>query len=321
MFYRLIKSYARLAIKLYCKKIVVNKPELLSGKGPVLFAANHPNSFLDGIILTTLLDAPLYSLARGDAFKNKVLAPILRKLLLLPVYRTSEGVENLGSNYVTFKACQEAFKAKSCVLIFSEARCVNEWQLRPLRKGTARLAFSSWQEGIPLKVIPLAFNYDRFTFFGKTVHLNFGDAIPPLITGEGNPTGKQLKEFNDQLYKTLDPLVYKAANPLEIKNYFPKIKSGFKSLICFLPGLVGWLVHAPLFFICKFYTDLKFKKSDHYDSVLTSLLLITYPVYLLFFVVLMFQIIRGFSLLGLFVLPITAWCWLQINHLFIRNSS
>lgn len=320
MFYRLIKIYARFMIRLYCKEIVVNKPELLSVKGPVLFAANHPNSFLDGIILTTLLDAPLYSLARGDAFK-KTLAPVLRKLLLLPVYRTSEGMHNLNTNYVTFSACQEAFRKRSCVLIFSEARCVNEWKLRPLRKGTARLAFSSWQAGIPLQVIPLAFNYDGFKRFGKTVHLNFGEPIYPMLTGEINPAGRHFNEFNQKLYEELNHLVYKAANASEVKNYFPKHESPFKSIVCLLPGVAGWLLHAPLFFLCKAIAHLKFNKSDHYDSILTTLLLITYPFYLLVIIISFFRETGGLSLSALIMLPFTAWCWLQVNHLFNKKSS
>lgn len=321
MFYRLIKIYARLVIRLYCKKIVVNKPEIISIEGPVLFAANHPNSFLDGIILTTLLDAPLYSLARGDAFRKGAMTSILSRLLLLPVYRTSEGIENLNANYTTFKACQEAFKQKSCVLIFSEARCVNEWKLRPLRKGTARLAFSSWQQGIPLQVIPLGFNYDLFKTFGKTVHLNFGEPIPIMNTGEDNPTGKHFNKFNEKLYAALDPLVYKAAGATEVKKYFPENYSIYKSIICFLPGLAGWLLHVPLFFSCKAFAYLKFKKSDHYDSILTSLLLMTYPFYLLLVIMVLMQGTGGLSFLALFLLPFTAWCWLQINHLFTKKSS
>src|SRR5687768_13020608 len=162
VFYSLIKTYARLAIHLYCIKIVVNKKEMLRIKGPVLFAANHPNSFLDGIILSTLLDETLYSLTRGDVFQNKTISKILSRLKLLPVYRTSEGAQNLASNYTTFSSCHDIFKKKKIVLIFSEASSINEWHLRPLRKGTARLAFSSWQQGIHLTVIPLAFNYSSF---------------------------------------------------------------------------------------------------------------------------------------------------------------
>ena len=79
-------------------------------EGPLLIAANHPNSFLDAIIIATLFDKPVYSLARGDAFKKPLYARLLRKLNMHPVYRTSEGVENMEHNYSTFDACKVIFK-------------------------------------------------------------------------------------------------------------------------------------------------------------------------------------------------------------------
>ena len=67
----------------------------LNEKGPLLIAANHPNSFLDAIIVSTLFKRPVYSLARGDAFAGKFFTTILTSLNMLPVYRISEGPENL----------------------------------------------------------------------------------------------------------------------------------------------------------------------------------------------------------------------------------
>jgi 1-acyl-sn-glycerol-3-phosphate acyltransferase len=94
-------------------------------------------------------------LARGDAFKNKFISRVLTKLKMFPVYRVSEGVENLNSNYETFESCKNLFRKNGIVLIFSEGKCINEWHLRPLKKGTARLAINSWEENIPLQVLPV----------------------------------------------------------------------------------------------------------------------------------------------------------------------
>ena len=315
MLYSLLKTYARFAIHLYCTKIVVNKKELLKIKGPVLFAANHPNSFLDGVILSTLLDETLYSLTRGDVFKNKTISKILSWLKLLPVYRTSEGTENLTNNYTTFSSCHDIFKKKKIVLIFSEASSINEWHLRPLRKGTARLAFSSWQQGINLKVIPLAFNYNCFKKFGKEVHINFGEEIKK---GSFAPDtdGKQLNDFNVQLQQQLQSLVYEAEDEAAAQKFFTTNKNEVISALLLIPGLIGWVIHSPLFYICRFMTALRFKKSDHYDSVLTALLLLGYPVYVLLLavIVLSYQFYSG--LIFIFFLPVSAWCWLRAKHLF-----
>jgi 1-acyl-sn-glycerol-3-phosphate acyltransferase len=150
---------------------------MLRQQGPLLIAANHPNSFLDAIILSSLFKQPIYSLARGDAFTNKLVTRILTSLNMLPVYRVSEGVENLEHNYTTFDACQKLLSDNKIILIFSEGRCINEWRLRPLKKGTARLALTAWMHNVPLRVLPLGINYSSFRKFGKIIILNFGSFI------------------------------------------------------------------------------------------------------------------------------------------------
>ena len=107
---------------------------MLNEKGPLLLACNHPNSFLDSVILNTLFEQPVWSLARGDVFKKPFYAKLLTALKILPVYRTSEGVENLSENYKTFDACIRIFKSNGIVTIYSEGKCINEWHLRPLKK-------------------------------------------------------------------------------------------------------------------------------------------------------------------------------------------
>jgi 1-acyl-sn-glycerol-3-phosphate acyltransferase len=314
--YQILKAYARLVIHLYCTKIVVNKKELLKINGPVLFAANHPNSFLDGIILSTLLDEDLYSLTRGDVFKNKIIASILSLLRLLPVYRNTEGTHKLSHNYATFTACKEIFTKEKAVLIFSEAGSVNEWHLRPLRKGTARLAFTSWQQGINLKVIPLAFNYNSFKRYGKEIHLNFGEPISKELFIEEDSDGVQHNKFTHQLQQQLSTLVYKAKDEKEAQHFFIKQHSPIKTTLLFIPGIIGWLFNAPFFYLCRILTEIKFKKSDHYDGVLTALLLLGYPFYILTLGLIAgsYNTVAGICLV--FILPMLAWCWLQVKHLF-----
>lgn len=142
---------------------------MLQQQGPLLIAANHPNSFLDAIIISSLFKLPVYSLARGDAFASNFITKVLRSFNMLPVYRLSEGTENLEYNYATFNSCEKLFQKNKIVLIFSEGNCINEWHLRTLKKGTARLVLNAWQNNIPLKIIPLGINYSSFRFFGKNL--------------------------------------------------------------------------------------------------------------------------------------------------------
>src|SRR5690606_28383061 len=205
--YHNLRIVTRLAIRIFCRRIIINKPEMLDEKGPLLLACNHPNSFLDAVILDTLFNQPIHSLARGDIFINKFITKILTSLKILPVYRVSEGVENLSSNYDTFSACKEIFKKNGIILIFSEGRCINEWKLRPLKKGTARLALNSWDNNIPLKVLPVGINYSSFRRFGKNVILNFGTILNASDFNLDKPDGVRNQQFNVKLYAQLKELV------------------------------------------------------------------------------------------------------------------
>ncbi len=311
--YFLLKLYARLAIRIFCRHIRIRQPQLLKSRGPLLLAANHPNSFLDGILLTTLFERDIYSLARGDAFKHPRVNRFLRWLRLLPVYRTSEGVENLGHNYTTFASCRETFKKEGIVLIFSEGRCENEWHFRPLKKGTARLALSAWEDNIPLQVLPVAFNYSSFKKFGKTVHIDFGEVIQETDINRQGAEGKQLLQFNQLLRKQLHPLVYEIApgDKVTVQQKFGRRNSSLFYVLLFLPAIIGLVLHTPLFYPVQWFTKYRFGDSGHYDSVEHSLLMLLYPLYLLLAIIIAANSIGLYALLVLFVFPFTAWAWVQ----------
>ncbi|MDB5223833.1 MAG: hypothetical protein JWN83_2500 [Chitinophagaceae bacterium] len=315
MLYRLLKFPAKLAIYFYCRKIIINKKECLQSEGPLLIAANHPNSFLDAIILATLFKHPIYSLARGDAFVNSFYKRLLYSLNMLPVYRLSEGAENLEHNYTTFSACVDIFKKKGIVLMFSEGRCINEWHLRPLKKGTARLAISAWQQGIPLRVVPLGINYSSFRVFGKNMILNFGEIICESDFEKNLSDGKTVIDFNFKLEQQLQQLVIEA-NPSDkekIRKIFFVPQTLIKKILLFIPATIGWLLHAPLYY--PIILLIKDRANDHYDSIVVGLLFILYPVYLLAITIIVYCItasLWAFSLL--LIIPFTAWSCLQLKR-------
>lgn len=315
MLFALLKLYARFAIKIYCRKIIINNPEYVQASGPLLLAANHPNSFLDGVIMTTLFKHPIYSLARGDAFKHKRGEKILRWLRLLPVYRTSEGTENLSHNYTTFASCEDVFGKNGIVIIFSEGACVNEWHLRPLKKGTARLAISAWQKGIDLTVLPVGFNYNTFRNFGKNVYINFGEPIQKAAVIQQSSEGKQLLQFNAQLEKALQPLVYELdANNKEAQKEKLYVRQSFlKRILLFMPAFAGWLLHAPLYYPAKYSTAVYFN-NDHYDSVLVFVLMLAYPLYL-FLLCMVAGLLYDWQavIITLIIMPFSAWCCVQLK--------
>lgn len=292
----------------------INYKEWLNEKGPLLIAANHPNSFLDAIVVSALFKRPVYSLARGDAFAGKWISIILSSLNMLPVYRISEGAENLGLNYSTFEACKKLFEEDKIVLIFSEGRCINEWHLRPLKKGTARMALDAWQNNISLKVIPLGINYNSFRSYGKNVILNFGSPISEkdfILSYDG----KSINNFNERLKDELGSLVYEIDKNdyQKRKDYFYFRNSLLKKIVLFIPAAIGLISSAPLYLL--FHWIIKRYAADHYDSIMTGLLFLFYPLYVLGITLAVFFIFKSwYSFLLLVILPFAAWSYLQLKN-------
>jgi len=319
LLFKLLKYPSKLAILFFCRHITIDNKAVLKKNGPILIACNHPNSFLDAIILAALFKKPIYSLARGDVFKKKWISRILTSLNILPVFRISEGAENLNTNYDTFAKCREIFKQNGVVLIFSEGLCINEWKLRSLKKGTARLAFSAWEEGIDLTVIPTGINYQSFRSFGKNIQLNFGT---PILKNSFNMTeseGANTKLFNEQLKNELKSLVVEINSQEKeiIKNTFHINQHPIKKSILIIPSFIGKIIHAPLFIPIRKTSWKNFGKMDHYDSVVVGLLFFLYPLYLLLISSIIFVLFGGwYWLLVFLILPFFAWSFIQLKNQF-----
>ena len=316
MLYKVLKPVVTLAMLIFCRRVTINKPELLQKKGPLLLACNHPNSFLDGAILADLFDEPIHSLARGDVFKKPLYSKLLKSLKIHPIYRTSEGVENLNINYQTFTVCKEIFRQNGIVLIFSEGRCINEWHLRPLKKGTARIAFSAWDADIPLEILPVGINYSSFRRFSKNVFINFGEVITMHDVDLNHADGKRYQSFTNKLADQLQQLVFEIdKNDVQKqKQLLERKPSLFARIILFIPAVLGFLVHAPLYLPVKSFTYKRTWNNDHFDSVLVTLVLFYYPLYLILLIAAVILLTHNFLFLFLAAaLPFTAWAYVQLK--------
>ena len=316
MLYSVLKVIVRLAARIFCRKIIINNPGLLKEKGPMILACSHPNSFLDAVLMDILFEQPVWSLTRGDAFLNKRITRLFYKLKMLPVYRPSEGVENLSENYKTFDACTELFKRNQIVLIFCEGLCVNEWHLRSLKKGTARLAYKCQQENIPLKILPVGMNYSSFKRFGKNLFVNFGTIFTANDFDKDLSDGAWNQVFNNKLEQELSPLVFeiekkdkkKQKELLEIKP------SLLTKILLAIPATIGWLIHAPLYLPIKYWVNKKYNDTGHLDAMQIVLPIFIYPFYLLFISVLLFFTLDTYWIfLLILILPFTAWSYVQVK--------
>jgi len=310
MVYRLVKWWVTVAHQLYFRKAYW-RPDLATlaanGKGK-LFAANHPNSFIDPLSLAIYLPYPVHFLVRGDALRGPVGKFLMNYLNLMPVWREKEGRDNLKSNYDTFEACLNIWGQGGAVIIFSEGLCVNEWKLRPLPKGTARLAQSAWERGVALDIIPTSFNYADFRGPGKymTMTTSAPVAYGNIFTNEPQAAIAQ-KQFNGELKAALEAEVWQAQNEIEAAELLPKpiahssFRKGLRLLTLALHGIYYWPIRR--------FIDRKTAGTVHYDAALFGVLMLTYPLFLLLiYLILSFSGVNN-TLLWLLLWPVTAWLY------------
>ena len=176
-------------------------------KGPLLIAANHPNSFLDAIIIACLIDRPLYFLARSDVFNKKWSDFILRKLNLIPIYRRQEGTDKLEKNELTFDESSKILSEGGAILVFVEGISVIDMKLRPLKKGLGRIIIKHLQSQphSKLKVASIGINYDRPKEFRSKVLLGSGDNIhiDKKWLEEYSHPHKAIVALNQEIYQNL----------------------------------------------------------------------------------------------------------------------
>lgn len=284
-------------------------------QGPLLLACNHPNSFLDAIILCTIFNKPVYSLARGDAFNKHWAAKILTALKILPVYREREGAQNLNKNYDTFNECINIFKQDGIVLIFSEALCINEWHLRPLKKGTARLAATAWQQNIPLQILPIGINYSSFTKFGKHIIVNAGNVLTKdNFSAVINTDGKLLNDVTNSIEQQLKQLVFEIDkdDTLKQQQIFGLKQHVFLKTLLAIPAIIGWMLHLPFYYPLQKFVHARALHTGHYDSIILGGCFLGYPFYLLLISLLVYALGGGWwGFCSFLIMPLLAWCWVR----------
>lgn len=227
---------------------------------------------------------------------------------MYPIYRLSEGKENLGLNDEAFNKSVEVLENNGVVLIFIEGLCVNEWYLRNFKKGTARIALFCKEKNIPLNILPAGINYSSFKNFGKKIFLELEELISVNEISNSNHRATWLSDFNKKLTQKIKPLVwhnqYNVSN-IEVEYKFFNAKticeidtSGFlketKTKIQKLSLLVLYLLNGILYFPLKKLVTVLVKQTVHYDSVLVACLTLLYPFYILAFCFLVYFLTNSF---------------------------
>ena len=71
MLIAVLKFLMKLTTIGFFKKITVRNKEIIPKDGPLMILANHPSTFMDPIVISTILKREVFYLAKGELFKSK----------------------------------------------------------------------------------------------------------------------------------------------------------------------------------------------------------------------------------------------------------
>lgn len=145
-----------------------------------LVTPNHQNAFVDAYTVAPLYDDQMRFMTRADVFKNPVAAKFIQSHGLTPIYRERDGRDSLEKNDEVFDGTNRLLAQNGKILIFPEANCVVEKRIRPIKKGTARMAFlalENMRQDQKLWLIPTGIWYGRHTQFRTHVLVKSGVPI------------------------------------------------------------------------------------------------------------------------------------------------
>ncbi len=214
MIQRLVISLIHIITNTFFRRIEVVGIEHVPDHGPVIFAGNHPNAFMDGWLITATCGRwPLHFMANAKLWKYRSLTPMLNAMGAVPVYRHEEHGGTVD-NSQAFQKLYEVIESQNCMGIFPEGVSHAEAQMAKLKTGAARVALEVGARGnthVPIVVCGL--NYIHRHRFRSQVYIEYGEPIDvddQWIKEYEIDKEAAVRKLTDQLSKSLGDVTLNA---------------------------------------------------------------------------------------------------------------
>src|SRR2546426_441562 len=179
-FYRAVRGVARFWLWFLFKSVDALHPERVPAGGPILLCVNHPNNFIDSLVVGAAMRRKVHYLATAAMFRNRLLARFLLACGAIPVYRKQDDPDKMDKNLDTFAACYAAFDHGRLIAIYPEGTTHAEARVQRIKTGAARIALG-YEAAHPgeLAMIPVGLSFEARKSFRSRVLVAFGEPIQP----------------------------------------------------------------------------------------------------------------------------------------------
>lgn len=173
MLYRLFRALFRHALRVFYRRIEIEGIEDVPTTGPLLLAANHPNTLMDVLLVAMCLDRQVGFIAKATLFDTPLVGPFFRYMGAVPVARKQDGGDS-GANKNVLEDCEKSVASGHAILIFPEGVSQEQPRLQPLKTGLARIAVGAERRNPgTVSVVPVALVYDDHETFRSSARVRY----------------------------------------------------------------------------------------------------------------------------------------------------
>lgn len=175
-----LKLIVQIAIRFFFRKIEVTNLEALPKKGPMIIAANHPNTFMDASVINSFLHQKPRFLAKSTLFNTAFNRWLFTSMRAIPVMRAEDSPNGESDTKFLFSKCFERLADGDTILIFPEGISVHGRQLHKVKTGAARIALGAEAEHdfkLGVKIVTIGLNYSNPRNFRSDLYLTIHEPI------------------------------------------------------------------------------------------------------------------------------------------------
>ncbi|MFK5958177.1 MAG: lysophospholipid acyltransferase family protein [Lutibacter sp.] len=179
LWYYIMRAYLKVGLFFLHKKITVVGKENIPKKGAILFIGNHQNALIDAILIPISTKREIHFLTRASAFSTKLISKFLESLNMIPVYRIRDGISTIERNLTIFEQCFKILNNEGAIEVFAEGNHDLKRQIRPLKKGFARIILGTLKKHptLEIQIVPIGLNYNSHLNFPSSVSIHYGKPI------------------------------------------------------------------------------------------------------------------------------------------------
>jgi len=279
--YLFVWNVIRWGLSLFFHQIEVRHGQNIPTSGPTIFVANHPNSTMDGLILTTLTRRLVHYIGHAGLFSNRAKAWFLQSCGLIPVHRCPREEDKRKVNVEAFQSCFQVLEKGGAISIFPEGISAEARHIHKLKTGTARIVLEAERRNnykLGVQLIPIGLHFFSRSRFRSKVLVNIGQPLKlePYFVLNDKHNIKAVKDLTGEIQKRLEDLTVNVPHPeLEqvVKNLeivyrdelLKEVKADKKSPSS---GVMAFVISQKMAECCAYYHEHQPHRVRHTEKML-----------------------------------------------------